>query len=206
MAERQRFVRRGQYLEYATVLIAFAEAAAALTIGALAGSVALLGFGFDSVIEMASGAAVLWRLHHDKDLKRREEAERITVRIVGACFILLAAYVVYESVHSLVLHEKPEGSFAGIVVTVLSFIAMVFLSRAKRAIGRKLGSGAMDADASQTALCAYLSTITLVGVGLNALLGWWWADPVAALAMVPIIVKEGADALRGKSCGECGCH
>ena len=199
-------VKRGQRLEYATVFLALLEALPSIVAGILAGSVALLGFGFDSLIEMAAGAAVLWRLKHDADPRRREQAERITLKIVGLCFLLLAAYVLCLSLRSLVLQEKPRGSVIGIIVATLSFVAMIVLSRAKRSVANQLGSSAMSSDASQTALCSYLSAITLVGVVLNALLGWWWADPIAALAMVPIITKEGVSAVRGKGCSDCACH
>lgn len=203
--ERSQAVKRGQRLAYATVLVALAEAIGAIVTGILAGSVALLSFGFDSLIEMASGGAVLWRLHHDADQVKRRRAETVTLRIEGWFFLLLASYVVIESVRSLLTRDKPEVSIGGIVVTALSLVAMIVLSRAKRQVAGQLGSKAMSADASQTALCSYLSVITLAGLGLNVLFGWWWADPVAGLLMVLIIGKEGIDALRGKACDDCGC-
>ena len=192
---------RGKRLEYFTIAWNSVEGLIALLAGFLAGSVALVGFGFDSVIEVTSGAALLWRLH------RGERAERATLRMVGACFILLAIYVAYDSAHTLWLRETPDRSVTGIALTAVSIVVMPLLARAKRQAAASLGSGAMRADARQTEFCMYLSAIVLGGLLLNALLGWWWADPLAGLVMVPIIGKEGIDALRGKSCcGDDGCH
>jgi divalent metal cation (Fe/Co/Zn/Cd) transporter len=160
-----------------------------------------VGFGFDSVIEISSGAALLWRLH------RGERSERTTLRMVGACFILLAIFVTYDSIHTLLQREAPDRSVAGIALTALSILVMPLLARAKRRTAASLNSGAMQADARQTEFCMYLSAIVLGGLLLNALLGWWWADPLAGLVMVPIIGREGVNALRGKACGcENGCH
>ncbi len=159
--------------------------------GLIAGSVALIGFGLDSVIEVTSGAALLWRLHHDKNTLRREAAEQLTLRIVGSCFLLLSAYIAYDSLVSLISREAPARSLPGIVVAVASLIAMPLLARAKRRVGVDLGSAAMTADARQTDFCTYLSIILLGGLVLNAFFGWWWADPAAGLVMVPIIAKEG---------------
>jgi divalent metal cation (Fe/Co/Zn/Cd) transporter len=188
-------------LEYFTIVWNSLEGLIALLAGFLAGSVALVGFGFDSVIEVTSGAALLWRLH------RGERAERATLRMVGACFAVLALYVAYDSAHTLWLREVPDRSVAGIALTAVSVVVMPLLARAKRQAAASLGSGAMRADARQTEFCMYLSAIVLVGLLLNAMFGWWWADPLAGLVMVPIIGKEGVDALRGKACcGEDGCH
>lgn len=196
-----RAVARAQRLEYFTIAWNSLEGLIALLAGFLAGSVALVGFGFDSVIEVTSGAALLWRLH------RGERAERATLRIVGGCFVALAVYVAYDSTHALWLHEAPRGSIAGIALTAISVVVMPLLARAKRQAAASLGSGAMRADARQTEFCMYLSGIVLGGLLLNALLGWWWADPLAGLVMAPIIGKEGIDALRCKACcGGDGCH
>jgi divalent metal cation (Fe/Co/Zn/Cd) transporter len=203
---RAGLVRRGQRLEYLTVVWNGLEAIASIAAGMLAGSVSLTGFGLDSVIEVASGAALLWRLRRDPDPNRRERAERRTLRIVGTCFLALAAYIVFESVFTLLRHEAPETSAAGIVIAALALLAMPLLARAKRRVATGIGSGAMYADSRQTDFCAYLSAILLAGLLSNALFGWWWADPVSALVMTPIIVNEGISALRGKTCcGECGC-
>jgi len=196
-----RAVARAQRLEYFTIAWNSLEALVALLAGFLAASVALVGFGFDSLIEVTSGAALLWRLH------RGERAERAALRMVGGCFVALALYIAYDSTHTLWLREAPRGSMAGIALTAVSVVVMPLLARAKRQVAESLGSGAMRADARQTEFCMYLSAIVLGGLLLNALLGWWWADPLAGLVMVPIIAKEGIDALRGKACA-CGdeCH
>ena len=194
-------VRRGKYLERFTIFYNSLEGLIALAAGAWAGSVSLVGFGLDSLIEVTSGAAVLWRLNRDRDAPGRVRAERLALRIVGWCFLALALYVAYESVSSLVRGESPERSIPGIVIAALSVVVMPLLARAKRRVALALRSNAMSADARQTDFCLYLSAILLAGLLLNALFGWWWADPIAALCMVPIIAKEGLDSLRGKACG-----
>ena len=197
---RADLVKRGRHLEYFTVAYNSLEGLIAVTAGLIAGSIALVGFGFDSLIEVTSGAALLWRLHADVDEERRERVEAISLRIVGMCFVLLAIYVSYDSVKSLIRREAPEESLVGIVLAAASLVVMPLLVRAKRTIARALKSRALMADSKQTELCTYLSAILLGGLLLNALLGWWWADPVAALIMVPIITKEGIEALRGDTC------
>jgi divalent metal cation (Fe/Co/Zn/Cd) transporter len=154
------------------------------------------------VIEVTSGAALLWRLHTDGDEEWREQAEAFTLRIVGVCFLVLALYVGYEAVSSLVYRESPARSVPGILLALASLIVMPLLARAKRRVAQGIDSEALRADAKQTEFCTYLSTILLGGLLLNALLGWWWADPLAALVMVPIIAKEGVEALRGDACGD----
>ena len=149
---------------------------------------------------------LLWRLHADLDEERRERVETISLRIVGACFVLLAIYVSFDSVKSLIRREAPQESIVGIVLAAVSLIVMPLLVRAKRRVARGINSAALMADSKQTELCTYLSAILLGGLFVNALLGWWWADPVAALVMVPIIVKEGIEGLRGKTCCDDGCH
>ena len=202
-----RLIKRGRRLEYMTIGYNSLEGLIAIAAGLIAGSIALVGFGFDSVIEVTSGAVLLWRLHADVDEARRERVEAISLRIVGACFLLLAAYVGYDSVKSLLRREAPEESLPGIILATASLIVMPLLVRAKRKVARAIKSGAMAADAKQTELCTYLSAILLGGLLLNALAGWWWADPVAALVMVPIIGKEGVEALRGETCCEDeACH
>ena len=173
----------------------------------IAGSVSLVGFGMDSLIEVVSGTTLLWRLHHDQGELGRERAERITLRIVGGCFLGLATYISFEAASSLIRHGAPEKSIPGIVIAALAVVVMPFLGRAKRKVATEIGSGALRADAKQADFCAYLSAILLVGLLLNALAGWWWADPAAALVMVPIIAKEGVNGLRAKSCDCDGvCH
>lgn len=198
--ERASLVRRGRWLEYFTIGYNSLEGLIAIVAGVFAGSIALVGFGFDSLIEVTSGAVVLWRLQADVDEVRRERVEAISLRVVGLCFVVLALYVSYDSIQSLIRREAPEGSIVGIVLATVSLIVMPLLVRAKRRIARGIKSNAVMADSKQTELCTYLSAILLGGLLLNALLGWWWADPVAALVMVPIIVKEGIEALRGETC------
>jgi len=175
-----------------------AEAVVSIIAGLLAGSIALVGFGFDSVIECCSGAVILWRLAGEG-----ERRERTALRLVGFSFLALAAYVTYDAVSSLVHREAPERSLLGIGVAIASLIAMPLLARAKRRVARQLNSSAMHADSRQTDICAYLSAILLGGLLLNAVLRWWWADPMAALIMVPLIAREGVEALRGNTCCEC---
>jgi divalent metal cation (Fe/Co/Zn/Cd) transporter len=202
---RHDLVRRGRQLEYFTIGYNSLEGLVSIVAGWLAGSVSLIGFGLDSVIEVTSGAALLWRLNHDLNASRREQVERITLRIVGSCFMALAVYILYESVSTLIRHEAPERSIPGIIIAAVSLVIMPILAKAKRQVAARIGSGAMQADSRQTDFCTYLSAILLGGLLLNALAGWWWADPAAGLVMVPIIAKEGVDGLRGKACcDECG--
>lgn len=172
----------------------------ALIAGALAGSISLVGFGVDSFIEVTSGTVLLWRMSVDADVRSRERNERLSLRIVGVCFIALAVYITYESVSDLLSRKPSEHSIPGIALACVSLIVMPLLARAKKKIGRELGSAAMHADARQTDFCVYLSAILLVGLLLNAGLGWWWADPIAALVMVPIIAKEGIDGMKARTC------
>ncbi len=199
---RASILRRGRRLEYFTIAYNSLEGLISVVLGLMAGSIALVGFGIDSVIEVTSGAALLWRLHGDNDDKQSERKERITLQIVGVCFLILAVYVSYEAVASLLKREAPERSVLGIILAIASLIVMPLLSRAKRQIAREIGSAAMTADAKQTEFCVYLSAILLGGLVLNAWVGWWWADPLAALIMVPIIANEGREALRGETCCE----
>lgn len=178
------------------------EASVAIGAGWFASSIALVGFGVDSLIESLSGAVLLWRLSspaHD------ESREKTALKLVGISFLILAAYVAFEAIKSLLAHEPPQTSLVGIGLSVVSLIVMPFLARAKRRSASNLESRAMKADSRQTDLCAYLSAILLGGLALNALFGWWWADPVAALIMVLIIAREGFEGLRGEG-GLDDCH
>jgi len=204
--QRASLVRRGRFLEYFTIGYNSLEGLIAVAAGLIAGSIALVGFGFDSLIEVTSGVALLWRLHADVDEDRRERVEAISLRIVGVCFVALALYVTTESIESLLRHEAPKESLVGIILAAVSLVVMPLLVKAKRKVARGINSGALMADSKQTELCTYLSAILLAGLLLNALLGWWWADPIAALVMVPIIVKEGIEALRGETCCDDPCH
>lgn len=203
VVDRVAVARRGRRLEYFTITWNIAEGVIAIVAGAIAGSISLVGFGIDSLIEVTSGAALLWRMTMDADAERRESIERRSLQIVGWCFLALAAYIAYEAAMSLWKHEPPERSVPGIALAVVSLAVMPLLSRAKKKVAAALGSAAMRADAKQTEFCAYLSAILLVGLLLNAVLGWWWADPLAALIMVPIIANEGRESLTGD---HCSCH
>ena len=196
-------MRRGLWLNYATIGYNAVEAIVSIIAGVLSGSVALVGFGIDSGIEVTSAGAAQWRLRADADEARRERIEARAIRIIGWSFMVLAVWVAYESVETLWRRERPERSILGLTILVLSAIVMPLLARAKGRVARGLGSRTLEADATQTALCAYLSLIALAGVGLNAVAGWWWADPVAALVMVPIIAKEGLEGIRGERCDDC---
>jgi divalent metal cation (Fe/Co/Zn/Cd) transporter len=176
---------------------------AAVITGVLAGSISLVGFGLDSFIEVTSGSVLLWRMSVDADVRSRERNERRALRVVGACFVLLAACIAYESVGDLLSKRAPEHSVPGMVLAGVSLVVMPLLSRAKRTVGRALDSAAMHADAKQTEFCTYLSAILLAGLLLNAFFGLWWADPAAALVMVPIIAKEGIEGLQGNRCDDC---
>jgi len=199
-AGRERHLRRGRRLEYFTLGWNILEAIVGIGAGWLAGSIALVGFGVDSLIECTSGAVLLWRLASPAN---DESRERLARKLVGVSFFLLAAYVCFEAVKALVAGESPESSVTGIVLAILSLIVMPLLARAKRRVAADLGSHALVADSRQTDLCAYLSAVLLGGLALNALFGWWWSDPVAALIMVPIIAREGFEAWRGEHCAEC---
>lgn len=197
---REATARRGKYIEYFTIAWNCVEGLVAVVAGALAGSISLVGFGIDSFIEVVSGSVLLWRMSVDADIHSRERNEKLSLRIVGVCFLALALYVGYESVSDLVSRKAPEHSIPGIALACVSLVVMPLLSRAKKRVGNELGSSAMHADAKQTDFCVYLSAILLVGLVLNLILGWWWADPIAALVMVPIIAKEGIDGTRAKAC------
>lgn len=190
-------VRRGRRLAYLTIIWNSLEGIIAVGAGVAAGSIALVGFGVDSVIEVSSGAIILWRLVSG------EHRERLALKLVGISFLALAAYVAFDAIKSLWFFEPPEASYIGIAIAALSLFVMPWLAREKRKVAAKLNSRAMHADSRQTDICTYLSAILLGGLGLNALFGWWWADPVAALIMVPIIAKEGIAAGRGEPCDNC---
>lgn len=202
--DRMAIVRRGRRLEYFTIAWNSIEGLLAVAMGLIAGSISLVGFGLDSFIEVTSGSVLLWRMSVDADVQRRERNEKRALRIVGLCFFLLAVYIAYESGMDLASGRAPQRSFPGIILAFVSLIVMPLLSRAKRSVGRAMGSTAMHADAKQTEFCTYLSAILLGGLLLNLLFGLWWADPVAALTMVPVIAREGIEALRGKGCTDCG--
>ena len=198
--DRQAVAERGKRLEYFTIAWNGLEGLVALIAGVLAGSISLVGFGIDSFIEVTSGTVLLWRMSVDADVQGRERNEQFSLRIVGVCFMALAVYITYESISDILRRNPPKHSIPGIVLACVSLVVMPLLARAKKKIGNELGSAAMHADARQTDFCVYLSAILLVGLLLNAGLGWWWADPIAALVMVPIITKEGIDGMKARTC------
>jgi divalent metal cation (Fe/Co/Zn/Cd) transporter len=201
--DRMAVVRHGRRLGYFTVGWNALEGLVAVIAGAFASSISLVGFGIDSLMEVTSGSALLWPMSVDADIERRDRSERRALKIVGTCFLALAAYITYESAMDLWSKKAAEHSIPGIVLACVSLAVMPLLSRAKRKVGRALGSAAMHADAKQTEFCTYLSGILLAGLMLNALFGLWWADPVGGLVMVPIIAKEGIEGLQGKACDDC---
>lgn len=199
-AQRTLLVRRGLRLEFLTVGWNLAEAAIALAAGWPAGSIALVGFGLDSLVESASGVILVWRLRADAAQELRMRVDEQALKLVGGSFYLLAGYVALDATYSLAMREPPDRSFVGIGLAVVSLFVMPLLARAKRKVAAQIASRAMHADSRQTDICAYLSAILLGGLVLNAWLGWWWADPVAALAMAPLIAREGWEAFQGKVC------
>ncbi|MFE7561625.1 cation transporter [Kitasatospora sp. NPDC057500] len=219
-ARREALARRIRLLVAATITYNVAEAVVAITAGTVASSTALVGFGLDSVIEVSSAAAVAWQFSA-REHAVREARERTTLRIIAVSFYALAAYVSVDAVRALAGTGEAERSVPGILLAALSLAVMPFLSAAQRRAGRELGSASAVADSRQTLLCTYLSAVLLVGLVVNATLGWFWADPVAALVIAAVAVKEGRDAWQGKGCcaptaamapstappaGPCGCR
>ncbi|WP_282693552.1 cation transporter [Streptomyces sp. CC208A] len=196
---RDTLTRRIRLLVAATITYNVIKAVVAITAGALASSTALIGFGLDSVIEVSSAAAVTWQFSA-RDHAVREAREQRTLRIIAVSFFTLAAYVSVDSVRALTGTGKADHSIPGIVLAALSLAIMPFLSAAQRKAGRELGSTSAVADSKQTLLCTYLSAVLLAGLLANLLLGWSWADPIAALVIAAIAVKEGRDAWQGKGC------
>jgi divalent metal cation (Fe/Co/Zn/Cd) transporter len=199
-AARETEMRKGRRLEYFTLGWNLTEAFVGVCAGVIAGSIALIGFGLDSIIESFSGATLLWRLQSGEADERREQ---IAVKLVGMSFFGLAVYVAADAIKTLVQREPPDASIVGVCLSIVSIIVMPLLARAKRRVAAGLDSRALVADSHQTDLCAYLSGILFVGLGLNALFGWWWADSIAAILMVPIITHEGIEAFKSDSCGSC---
>lgn len=198
-AERARLGRRAQLLAGASVTYNAVEAVVAVTAGAAASSVALVGFGLDSLVEMSSGLVILWQFRHPMP----ESRERQALRLIGVSFFALAAYVTVESARSLLGGSDAQTSVVGITLAAASLLVMPFLSWAQRRTGRALGSGSVVADSTQTLLCTYLSGVLLVGLVANATLGWSWVDPLVGLVIAGVAVNEGVEAWRGDAC-ECG--
>ena len=193
---REVLARRAQLLAGASVLYNVIEGVVAIAAGSRAGSSALISFGLDSAVEVASGLIILWQFRHPMP----ESRERRAQRLIAVSFFALAAYVAYESVAALVTGERVHVSIVGIVLAVASLAIMPVLSWGQRRTGRELNSGAVVADSLQTLLCTYLSAVLLVGLLGNALFGWWWLDPVAALVIAVIAVREGIETWRGDDC------
>ncbi|UIX34076.1 cation transporter [Streptomyces sp. GQFP] len=196
---RDALAKRIRLLVAATITYNVIEAIVAITAGAIASSTALIGFGLDSVVEVSSAAAVAWQFSA-REHAVREEREKTTLRIISVSFFALAAYITVDAVHALTGTGEADRSRPGIVIAALSLAVMPFLSAAQRKAGRELGSASAVADSRQTLLCTYLSAVLLVGLVANATLGWSWADPIAALVIATIAVKEGLDAWQGKGC------
>jgi divalent metal cation (Fe/Co/Zn/Cd) transporter len=199
--QRDELLGRGLLLEYVTVGWNIAEGLIAIAAGLASGSVALVGFGLDSFVESISGGILIWRLREERsgaDEARVEEVERRAEWLVGLAFLVLAAYVSFEAVRSLIGGEAAGISQVGIVLTTVSIAVMLWLARTKREVGESLGSRALIADSKQTQACWYLSAVTLAGLAANALFGWWWADPLAALGIAALLVREGIGAIRGE--------
>jgi cation diffusion facilitator family transporter len=197
-ARREELHHRGVRLEVFTVAWNAVEGVVAIGAGIATGSVSLIGFGADSFIEVISAVALLWRLRKagpNASAEERGEAERRALYMVAATFFFLAAYIAYEAVGALLSGEGPEDSTVGLVLSVVSLLVMPALAYGKQRTGREMGSEALKADAVETWVCSYLSLALLAGVGLNAAFGWWWADPVGAVAMLPVILWQGLQTL-----------
>lgn len=195
-AARRRWGRRARALAATSVAYNVLEAVVAVWAGVAAGSVALIGFGLDSVVEVSSGLIILWQFNH----RLPESRERQALRMLAASFFALAVYVTFESVRALVGGADADTSRVGMSLAVASLVVMPWISRAQRRTGRELGSAAVVADGTQTLLCTYLSAVLLAGLLLNALLGWSWADPLAGLVIAAVAVREGVEAWRGDDC------
>jgi len=187
--------RHGIHLELLTVGWNAIEAAVAISAGIAAGSVALVAFGLDSVVEVSAALVVLWQFFGVP-----EDRERRALRLIGACFFALAAYVTLSSLIDLATRSEPDASTVGIVLTAVSLVVMPALAWTKRTAGKRMGSRTLVADSTQTQLCAYLSATTLAGLAVNAAFGWWWADPFAALVIAAVALREGREAWRGDTC------
>lgn len=197
--DRSQLLTRALQLAFFTVVWNVAEGIIAIVAAVASGSDALLGFGLDSGVESLSALVLIWRLKvEEKDIDRAEEVEEKALRLIGLTFFALAAFVGYQAVTSLLNGDRPETSWVGIVLTVLSLIVMPILARQKERVGEEMGSRAVLADSAETWACAYLSVVVLAGLSLNALFGWWWADPVAAFVVVGFLLKEGLEAFSGE--------
>ena len=200
-AERERLVHRARLLAWVGLGWHVAEAAIAIAAGVVAGSIALIGFGADSLIEAAAGIVVLWLMAGSRSASER--AERRAQQLIAASFVVLAVYVGIESLRDLFGGHRPDVSWVGIGLSIVTLATMPPLAAAKRKVGDALGSSATTSESRQTMLCAYLSAALLVGLGANAIAGWWWADPMAALVIAGVALREARDAWRGDACDCC---
>ncbi|WBB96433.1 cation transporter [Solwaraspora sp. WMMA2059] len=198
-ARQATLARRIRWFVAATIAYNVIEAIVAISAGTVASSTALIGFGLDSVVEVASAAAVAWQFT-GADHERRESRERAALRVIAVSFFALAGYVGFESVRALLGAHRPDHSTVGLILAALSLAVMPVLSTAQRRAGRELGSVSAVADSKQTLLCTYLSAVLLGGLAVNSLFGWWWADPAAALVIAAVAVREGREAWRGDTC------
>jgi divalent metal cation (Fe/Co/Zn/Cd) transporter len=203
---RDQAVRRARGLNRLTIGYNVVEGVIALAAGVVAGSISLIGFGLDSGVEVSTSLVLAWRLSRERDDGCRQDDDRRATRLIAVCFGALAVWVGYEAVGQLLAREGPDASPVGMVIAGLSLVLMPILARAKRRLGAPLGSQAVVSEARQTELCAWLSGVVLVGLAANAVLGWWWADPVAALGVAVIAGLEGvrswrAEALEDTCCG-----
>jgi divalent metal cation (Fe/Co/Zn/Cd) transporter len=197
-AERERLVRRARWLAAGGLAWHGIEAAVALGAGIVAGSIALIGFGADSVVEMIAGVVVLWRFAEARD--GSASVERRAQQLIAGSFVMIAAYVGFEAVRSLAVADEPSVSWVGIALSVVSLATMPLLARAKTGVSRQIHSSAGVAEARQTVLCTYMAAALLAGLGANALFGWWWADPIAGLTIAAIAADEARKAWRGEQC------
>ena len=197
---RAELARKGRWLELFTVVWGCAEAAVALTAAAKDGSVSLAGFGWDSTIEVISACALLWRMSHEMNHHRRHRAELVSLRIAGVCLLVLGVYVLGEASYDLWKGHHAQTGWLGISVTAAALVFMPLLARAKRKIGRSLGSLAMMADAQQTDFCMYQAAIVLFGLLMHMLFKIDWADSAAALLLAPLLIRAGVLSLQGHSC------
>lgn len=199
-ADRESAARRGRHLEMLTLVWGSIEAGIALTAAGRSGSISLAGFGIDSLIEVISAAALVWRMSHEMSGDRRHRSERISLRIAGWCLLTLAAYLLVDSIYGLLRGHRADTGWLGMSVTVAALFCMPILARAKRQVGRALSSQAMLTDAQQTDFCMYQAAIVLFGLAVHRLFGIGWADSAAALLLVPLLVRAGVLSLQGQSC------
>lgn len=201
-----RLVKKALLIEWFLVFYNVTEGIVSVIFGSSAGSIALVGFGLDSFIEVSAAGILIWRLSHKGDEEEEKKKEKKALFFIGLTFFALAAYVIYESCSKLIRQEKPEATSIGVIIAILSLLLMPTLGFMKKKIARQIDSRALEADAMETLICCYLSFALVVGLGLNALLGWWWADPIAGLVMVYFLIKEGREAFSGEECCDKKCH